>query len=143
MRIPLFIRIAALIFVLILCSSQKKYPLEGAWALVQAKYPAAEDSSKVKPSGKTVKLITKSYFICLNQGVDKKDAIISCGKYTFDGKHYTETLESFTQSRSTGQSYYYRSKIKGRKWELTGIHKTASDTSRSDFNCDEVWEKIE
>jgi hypothetical protein len=132
------------ILILAHCTSIKKSPFEGAWICVSAKWDAPNDSGSMSPSDKYIKLITKTYFISIDQDTSKKEAVYSCGKYAFDGKIYTETIECFKNPKFIGHSISYKSKLNGNTWELSGTYKLKEwGVSDHNYEAYELWKKIE
>ena len=119
--------------------SQKTKKLEGGWKMVYSKWEmpdtVVEVSQFEKPS---YKIFTGKYFTLSR--LDENDEFIGhFGKYSYDGKTYTEHIEYSSYEYVIGKTEIFKSTIKGNKWTIEG----KIGEEGEGFKLREEWERIE
>jgi hypothetical protein len=134
-----FLTIALLFLGLGNAYGQKSKKLEGGWIMVYSKWEmpdtVVEVSQFEQPS---YKIFTGKHFTLSR--LDENDEFIGhFGKYSYDGKTYTEHIEYSSYKYVIGRTETFQSTIKGNKWTIEGkIGKEGEG-----FKLKEVWERIE
>ncbi len=126
----------------IACSNPKKdtreYPLQGAWEITYSKFVSPDTTvEKTQFDKPTVKLLTKKHFAFGNQSGTNK-VWGGGGEYTYDGDIYTEYIKYHGASNYDGQSFKFKSTLKGDLWTISITVK--NDTLN--IESTETWKRI-
>lgn len=106
-------------------------PIEGTWKLVTATVIEKGDTTitDYTKDKSFIKIINESHFAFtvhdLNHGKDSASAVFSsgAGKYTFDGKNYTEHLEYCSARDWEGHDFPFTMTITGDTLVQSGVEK--------------------
>jgi hypothetical protein len=135
-----------LVFIAILiiaCNNAKKdareSPLLGYWERVYYKevFPDTtyESNQITEPE---FKIVTNKHWAYGGQkGINKVAA--GGGKYTYDGKNYTEYINYHNASLLIGQAITYKSTLEGDLWTITGI----LNLDTLNIGLTETWKRVE
>ncbi len=131
--------IALLILSITSVYSQESNKLEGVWKMIYHKHVTADTSVENSQFvNSSFKIFTEKHFSLSSLSEDNQFGG-HFGKYSYDGKTYTEHIKYSSYKPLIGQSTKFKSKMDGDKWMIEGVFEVEGE----EFKMKETWQRIE
>ncbi len=122
MKLNSFLIVMLLALALSSTSVSGQASLEGTWQATyhQVVLPDTTMTATGADAANLVKVINKTHFATILQGMDAESSMFNGGEYELSKDTYTEHLQYFSNPSQIGQSFTFKCKLDKDTWEIKG-----------------------